>query len=293
MNKFDKLPALYYLGFYHPKFDYYEDCYYDNCNFNEFSHRILTLKSRGYAEIYYFRDILTKLIEDEEISIVAVPSHIALESNSGIRDLASFLVKSKKNYIDAVKCLERVVTVGKYSLEKGCRSEQEHFNSIVIKDRILIEDKNVILMDDVLTSGNSANACKRLLLNAGAKEVKILCLGKTIRGEAIDRVHDVIEENVREFILYTDIHAENNINNIKKRYHNLFCHLAQELDEDDEEGLFTLECTIGSEEKEELDTIDYSIDYEKSEYSEYANEAHRALHGEGYLTPDNPLIQFL
>jgi hypothetical protein len=115
MNKFDKLPALYYLGFYHPKFDYYEDCFYDNCNFNEFSHRILRLKDRDYTATHYFRDILTKLIEDEEISIAAVPSHVALESNSGIRDLASYLVKSKKNYIDAVKCLERVITVDKYS----------------------------------------------------------------------------------------------------------------------------------------------------------------------------------
>uniref|UniRef100_UPI00286EA971 hypothetical protein n=1 Tax=Chamaesiphon sp. VAR_69_metabat_338 TaxID=2964704 RepID=UPI00286EA971 len=68
MNKFDTLPALYYLGFYHPKFNYYEGFYNDNCNFNEFSNRILTLKDRDYLTIHYFRDILTKLIEDEDLS---------------------------------------------------------------------------------------------------------------------------------------------------------------------------------------------------------------------------------
>jgi hypothetical protein len=47
-----------------------------------------------------------------------------------------------------------------------------------------------------------------------------------------------------------------------------------------------------NEEKDELANIDCSIDYEKSEYCEYANEAHRALHGEDYLTPNNPFIQF-
>lgn len=293
MNKFDKLPALYYLGFYHPQFDYYENCYYDNCDFNEFSHRILRLKNKDCTEIYYFRDILTKLIEDEAISIAAVPSHVALESNSGIRDLASYLVSSKKNYIDAVKCLERVITVEKYSPTKGCRSEQEHFNSIVIKDRLLIENKNIILIDDILTSGNSANACRILLLNAGAKEVKIVCLGKTIRGEKINITHDVIEQKIQDFIWHTDIEANNNIIKLKKEYHDLFCMRVQELDENDEEGQLVLECEMRHEEEYEIDNIYKSIDYEKSEYCEYANEAHRALYGEGYLTPNNPFIQFL
>jgi Phosphoribosyl transferase domain len=293
VNKFGKLPALYYLGFYHPKFDYYENCYYDNCNFNEFSHRILRLKDRDCSAVYYFRDILTKLIEDEEISISAVPSHVALESNSGIRDLAICVVKSKKNYIDSVKCLERVAKVGKYSPAKGCRSEQEHFNSILVKDRTLIQNRNIILMDDIITSGNSANACKRLLLDAGAKEVKIVCLGKTIRGEAIDRAHDCIDANLQEFIMDVNIEAANNARDIEDQYSGGFCELSQELDEDDEEGLFELECAMENGKQDELNNIEAYRDYQISEYYEYANEAHRALSGNDYLTPDNPFIQFL
>jgi hypoxanthine phosphoribosyltransferase len=293
MNKFDKLPALYHLGFYHPKFDCCEDVCNENYNFNEFSQLILDLKDRESEAIFYFESILTKLLEDEETTFVAVPSHIAFESNSGIRDLAGYLIKSKKKYIDAVKCLERVATVDKYSSIKGFRSEQEHFNSIVVKDRLLIENKNIILIDDILTSGNSANACRRLLSNAGAKEVKIVCLGKTIRGEKINITHDVIEKKMQDFIWHTDIEANNNIIQLKKEYHDLFCMRVQKLNENDEEGQFELECEMRHEEEYEIDNIYESIDYEKSEYCEYANEAHRALHGEGYLTPNNPFIQFL
>jgi predicted amidophosphoribosyltransferase len=293
MNKFDALPLIYHLGFYHPKLNYHEDYSCKNHNFNEFSHLILELKERRYTAIDYFKDILIKLLEDEEVTITTVPPHLAFESNSGVRDLASCLVKSKKKYVDAVNCLERVTKVNKYSPVKGCRSEQEHFDSIMVTDRTLIKNKNIILMDDILTSANSVTACKRLLHNAGAKEIKILCLGKTIRDEKIDLAHDVIEENVQEFIFHTDVEADHNIIQVEKIYHDLFCYLAQELDEDDEEGRCELEYAMENEEKDELANIDYSIDHEKSEYCEYANEAHRALHGEDYLTPNNPFIQFL
>lgn len=90
MNKFDKLPTFYYLGFYHPKFDYCKDVRYENHNFNEFSQLILDLKDREFEAILYFESILRKLLEDEETTLVAVPSHVAFESNSGIRDLSSY-----------------------------------------------------------------------------------------------------------------------------------------------------------------------------------------------------------
>lgn len=41
--------------------------------------------------------------------------------------------------------------------------------------RETIEGRNVILVDDVYTSGATANACARALKQAKAKEVKLLC----------------------------------------------------------------------------------------------------------------------
>jgi len=175
MNKFDKLPQLYSLGFYHPKYSYDKNGSIENDYFNEFSDRILAVKNWDYTAILYFRDILLKLIEDEEIAIATVPAHTPFELNSGIRDLAGYLVKSKKNYIDAVQCLKRFEQVAQSSQTRGCRSKQAHLKSIRVIDRQSLENKNVILIDDVLTTGSSVNACKELLQEAGAKEVKVLC----------------------------------------------------------------------------------------------------------------------
>lgn len=43
----------------------------------------------------------------------------------------------------------------------------------------LIKGKNVLLLDDVRTTGNSLSACKQVLEEAGALTVQCLALGQT------------------------------------------------------------------------------------------------------------------
>jgi ComF family protein len=42
-----------------------------------------------------------------------------------------------------------------------------------------ITDKKVLLIDDVLTTGNTVNECSRILIEAGFKEIHILTLART------------------------------------------------------------------------------------------------------------------
>lgn len=49
----------------------------------------------------------------------------------------------------------------------------------VVKPR-LIENKNIVLVDDVITTGASTEACARVLLNHGAKSVAIVSLAYTV-----------------------------------------------------------------------------------------------------------------
>ena len=292
MNKFDKLPQLSSLGFYHPKYIHERSGSIENDYFNEFSYRILAVKNRDYTATLYFRDILLKLIEDEEIAIATVPAHTPFELNSGIRDLAGYLVKSKKNYIDAVQCLERFKPVAHSSQTRGFRSKQIHLESIRIIDRQSIENKNVILMDDVLTTGSSINACKELLQEAGAKEVKVLCLGKTIR--EVGRAHYLIDENLEIFLEEIGIEAYYNRTKIEEEYAEILDASIREFDDNnDEESLFDLECAIAEERQGELDNINHLCDDTESYYYESANEAHQALNGVDYLTPENPFVSIL
>ncbi len=46
---------------------------------------------------------------------------------------------------------------------------------------IELRDKIVVLIDDVVTTGATANACARALKKAGAREVRVLALARTVR----------------------------------------------------------------------------------------------------------------
>ncbi len=53
-----------------------------------------------------------------------------------------------------------------------------------VRDNKMLSNKKVILLDDILTTGATANECSKTLLKAGAKEVLVLTLAKpTLRNK--------------------------------------------------------------------------------------------------------------
>ncbi|MCU0541047.1 MAG: phosphoribosyltransferase [Oscillatoriaceae cyanobacterium Prado104] len=168
---------IYYLRNYHPlKWQGEEnDC------FDYFSEKILDLKNKETTSVdFWFHELKKHLKRDESFAIAVVPSHSSGDRVSGIHLVAQKLAKSLPEHItDATLCLIRVKNIDRLSTG-GNRELDVHFESMKVINLELIQNKNVLLLDDVSTTGNSLRAGKELLLKAGASKVKCIALGKTV-----------------------------------------------------------------------------------------------------------------
>jgi len=158
---------------------YWQDKYLKikNDKFDNWSDKILDLKKDYNSAIQYFFQKLDPLLL-YGFPIVVVPSHNPDARVTGICRLAKLLARN--NRIDATQCLCRHKKIQKLSWG-GDRSIELHFKSINVRYPELVLTREVLLLDDVTTTGNSLEACKQLLLQSGARQVQCVALGKTVR----------------------------------------------------------------------------------------------------------------
>ena len=156
---------------------------------DDFSKRLLAIKYRHDSDAdpqpwkqrnktlalrRFFQDLNPLL--SPNIAIAVVPSHDPAASISGIHQLAQAL--ARQNRIDATACLVRFKKIPKQATG-GTRSVARNLSSIRVEHADIIQGREVLLLDDVTTSGNSLVACQQLLLEAGATRVKCMALGRT------------------------------------------------------------------------------------------------------------------
>jgi len=178
----DSSDNLYTLGNYYPVSD-------PQFKKDDFSKRLLAIKYRQdidpdpqpwkqrnktRALRRLFQQIDPLLSSD--IAIAVVPSHDPAAGISGINQLTQALARQSR--IDATVCLVRFRKIPKLATG-GSRSVARHMRSIRVEHPEIIQGREVLLLDDVTTSGNSLVACRQLLLDAGAARVKYMALGRT------------------------------------------------------------------------------------------------------------------
>jgi predicted amidophosphoribosyltransferase len=161
------------LGRYNP---WYEG---HNPNFDEFSRLILDVKDQRLKAINYFTDQLRSILSDtEEYVICVIPTHAVGTAPSGIRTIAKQLCLSP--LIDGIDVLSRVFEIPKKAIS-GSRNLQLEIKSLTVRNENIIKGRQVLLMDDVTTTGTSLQAGKYLLERAGVALIALLALAKTQR----------------------------------------------------------------------------------------------------------------
>lgn len=181
----------------------------NNPLFDDNSDKILRFKEGTQEAIEYFGNMIDQDFDSiwNDCYCVAVPSHdptnnyktpqdlsgqnlspvqiliMSLQSkNSAVYELIDRLAKKHKGLHNGSAVLIRTHEVAKKSFG-GNRDISVDLGSIEINGNcgIDISGKNVLLIDDVITTGNSIAACKMILKKGGAKNVFVLCLAKTSR----------------------------------------------------------------------------------------------------------------
>lgn len=179
--KYDTNYYLVYFGIYYPV---------HHPSFDSFSRTILNVKYRHATDpnpadwkqesklkaVDYFYGRLDPMIAPNVV-IATVPSHKCYAELSGIQELAKKLATN--NRVSGINCLIRFKDIQKQA-HGGIRSIEQHLQTIRVQRPDLINGKEVLLIDDVATTGSSLRACKQLLMESGALRVKCVALAKTV-----------------------------------------------------------------------------------------------------------------
>ena len=177
-HKSTKLIIIKYIDQYFPKSRYESQ--------DDFSKNIIELKNKNnnYIDIF-FHLLKGKIKKNPKTVICVVPSSKIAKRESGIRELA-FKLKNYCQLTTGLQILHRGKDIPSKHERKSLVSYEEQYNSLYLIDINIIKDKNVLLLDDVVTSGNTLFACSNLLLENRAKQITCIVLGKTIESKKYD-----------------------------------------------------------------------------------------------------------
>jgi predicted amidophosphoribosyltransferase len=131
------------------------------------------------AEIVEFQKALKSLDMPIPVLIALVPGHEAKPTNVGcpLARVAQALAVANPQLKADVDLVLRVKTIDKLA-HGGYRGIEVHLNSLQVTRRV--PGTTVLVLDDVVTSGNSMAAARQLLTEKAAKHVAGISLCQTV-----------------------------------------------------------------------------------------------------------------
>ena len=136
--------------------------------------------STFFAKILQNHEKMSRLLEKYDI-IIPVPMYSKKEKLRGYNQtalIAKEIAKAYQNLIYDGKSLQKIKdTKMQSSLNKKQRKNNIK-NAYNVTNQQKIKDKKIVLLDDIYTTGATANECSKMLKQAGAKEILVVTIAK-------------------------------------------------------------------------------------------------------------------
>lgn len=175
-----ELPAF-YLGVYYPKRNV-QHFQHDHSKF------ILRLKDGDDEAIRYFESLLCSVLsETNEFVVCPYPSSKVGYASMPLQRLVHIACERLPSCINGHQVIFRKQSVQKKSLG-GSRNFSLEVGSIEVRNADIIRNRQVLLIDDVTTTGKSLQAGAAVLYDSGAELVVKLGLAQTY-GEGMSNMH--------------------------------------------------------------------------------------------------------
>lgn len=134
---------------------------------------------KTFAKIILKNKKICDILKSYDI-IVPVPIHRKRENVRGYNQ-SELIAKEIARKIEEIKYKKVLIKIKnnkqQSSLEKKERIENVK-NAYEIQKGQIIQNKKIVLFDDIYTTGNTVNECSRILKENGATEILVLSLAK-------------------------------------------------------------------------------------------------------------------
>ena len=134
---------------------------------------------KTFSEILLKNKNLCKFLESYDI-IIPVPLHKKRLKERGYNQADLITKEIAKN--SGLMYYRDVLIKNKNIKPQSVKNVQDRINDVLgiyeVKNIYLLDNKNVLIFDDIYTTGSTTKECKKVLLDAGANKVGILALSK-------------------------------------------------------------------------------------------------------------------
>ena len=157
---------------------YYEDSVKKALTGMKFSQR------KEYAEAFseYMLKTLSERYKDEKFDVIlCVPLHKKDRRKRGYNqsELLSRYISEKSGIPYKDNVLEKIYRTKMQMSQKGIERSGNLLGAFSVRNGADLEDKSILLIDDIKTTGATVSECGKMLYLAGAKEVCVLSCAVT------------------------------------------------------------------------------------------------------------------